>query len=55
MYQIEDEEVNTGLIIRAVDKYNNLYDNPELRSITKSYIDKYLEEQQIIGNTQCSE
>ena len=51
--QNEDEDLNTDLIIRAIDKYNKSSDNPELTRIPKSYIDKYLEEQKQIGSTQC--
>lgn len=47
----EDKELNTDLIIKAIDKYNNLYDNKELTRITKEYIDKYLNEQKQIGRT----
>ncbi|HIU91899.1 MAG TPA: hypothetical protein IAD26_02050 [Candidatus Limenecus avicola] len=53
MSKNEDAELNTDLVIRAIDKYNNLYDNPELTRIPKSYIEKYLKEQQQIGSTQC--
>lgn len=49
MSQNDEEELNTDLIIRAIDKYNNLYDNSELTRIPKAYIDKYLEEQKQIG------
>lgn len=49
MSKDEEEELNTNLIIKAIDMYNNLYDNPELTRIPKAYIDKYLEEQRQIG------